>query len=192
MTQETRQAGFGNVYITYFSGKTPLGSVTKAADIFVSTSRNNGTSFMPPVKVNDDNTNTSHVFPTVQVNKNSEVFVGWTDRRQDPTNVLNLRYAAVSKDFGASFGHNRPQDDVEDSWFARADARPNFGDYDSSELLGFNQFVQTWADGRFPPLGQAGPATPARARQTTPDTVFSISQGLGVGEPGAGSASNGQ
>lgn len=180
-SQETKQAGFGNVYITYFSGKTPLGSETKAADIFLSTSTNNGTSFGPPVKVNDDNTPTVHVFPTVQANKHGDVYVGWTDRRTDPTNVLNLRYAARSSDRGATFGHNKVQDDVEDSWFARADARPNFGDYDSSELLGFNQFVMTWSEGKFPALGQAGPSTDPLLRQTTPDTVFTISQGLGGG-----------
>lgn len=179
--QESGRAGFNNVYITYFDGKTPLGSVTKAADIYLSTSTNNGTTFGPRVKANDDTTNTIHVFPVVQANKHGDVYVGWTDRRTDPTNVLNLRWAAVSKNQGASFGHNKVQDDVEDSWYARADAAPNFGDYDSAELLGFNQFVMTWAEAKFPALGQAGPSTPVVSRQTTPDTVFTISQGLGNG-----------
>lgn len=178
---ESSRGGFNNVYITYFSGKTPLGSVTKAADIFVSTSTNNGTSFGPPVQVNDDATNTVHVFPSVQANKHGDVYVGWIDRRNDPTNVLNETWAAVSKSQGAAFGHNVTESDVATSWFARADARPNFGDYNSSELLGFNQFVQIWADGRFPNLGQAGPSTNPLLRQTTPDTIFGISQGLGVG-----------
>ncbi|MDQ3066903.1 MAG: hypothetical protein M3R12_07120, partial [Actinomycetota bacterium] len=178
---ESSRVGFNNVYVTYFSGKTPLGGVTKAADIFVSTSTNNGTTFGPPVKVNDDATNTIHVFPSVQANKHGDVYVGWIDRRNDPTNVLNETWAAVSKSQGAAFGHNVTESDVATSWFARADARPNFGDYNSSELLGFNQFVQIWADGRFPNLGQAGPTTNPLLRQTTPDTIFGISQGLGVG-----------
>ncbi|HXH33041.1 MAG TPA: hypothetical protein VNJ54_01365 [Plantibacter sp.] len=178
---ESSRAGFNNVYVTYFSGKTPLGGVTKAADIFVSTSTNNGTTFGSPVKVNDDATNTIHVFPSVQANKHGDVYVGWIDRRNDPTNVLNETWAAVSKSRGATFGHNVTESDVATSWFARADARPNFGDYNSSELLGFNQFVQIWADGRFPNLGQAGPSTNPLLRQTTPDTIFGISQGLGVG-----------
>lgn len=182
--QESGRAGFNNVYITYFSGKTPLPILTSTrseADILVSTSVNNGTSFGPPVKVNDDPGTSTHIFPTVQANKHGDVYVGWTDRRNDSTNVLNERWANVSKDGGLTFGHDVVQDDVQDSWFARADARPNFGDYDSSELLGFNQFVMTWSEGKFPPLGQAGPSTNPLLRQTTPDTVFTIANGLGVG-----------
>lgn len=182
--QESGRSGFNNVYITYFSGKTPLPILTSTkseADIFVGRSTNNGTSFGAPVKVNDDPGTSTHIFPTVQANKHGDVYVGWTDRRNDPTNVLNERWANVSKNGGLTFGHDVVQDDVQDSWFARADARPNFGDYDSSELLGFNQFVMTWSEGKFPPLGQAGPTTNPLLRQTTPDTVFTIATGLGVG-----------
>ena len=186
-SQETSSPGFGNVYITYFSGKTPFGSITKAADIFLSTSRNNGTAFETRVKVNDDNTNTIHVFPSVQANKHGDVYVAWIDRRQDPAaNIFNDTYAAVSKDLGSSFGHNRVQTKVSTSWFTRADARPNYGDYNSSELLGFNQFVTIWADGRFP-VGTffdvrppAPPPTTPR-RSATPDVIFTIAQGLGIG-----------
>jgi hypothetical protein len=173
--QEQARSGFGNVYITYFSGKTPLGgsTITKDADIFLSRSTNNGTTFGPPVKVNDDNTNTVHVFPSVQANKHGDVYVAWIDRRQDPAaNVFNDTYAAVSKNQGTSFGHNKLQTDVSTSWFTRADARPNYGDYNSSELLGFNQFVTIWADGRFRPPG---------GDFATPDAIFTIAQGLGVG-----------
>jgi hypothetical protein len=173
-SKEQGQPGFGNVYITYFSGKTPLGAVTKAADIFLSTSFDNGTTFSQHTKVNDDNTNTVHVFPSVQANKNGYVYAAWIDRRQDPVdNVFNDTYAAVSHDFGATFGHNKVQTDLSSQWFVRADAAPNFGDYNSSELLDFNQFVTIWADGRFlPPGGLAA----------TPDVIFTIANGLGVGE----------
>lgn len=181
-SQESSRPGFGNVYITYFSGKTPLGAVTKAADIFVSTSTTNGTTFGPPVMVNDDGTNTTHVFPSVQANKLGDVYVAWIDRRQDPVNnVFNDTYATVSKDQGLDFGHNKVQTKVSTSWFVRADARPNFGDYNSSELLGFNQFVTIWADGRFP-LGTFTSTTPPTTRlSATPDVIFGIAQGLGVG-----------
>ncbi|HXG86985.1 MAG TPA: hypothetical protein VNJ02_01510 [Vicinamibacterales bacterium] len=187
--QEASRPGFGNVYITYFSGKTPLGSVTRAADIFVSTSADDGTTFGPPVKVNDDVTNTAHVFPSVQANKHGDVYVAWIDRREDPEpfsaggNILNNTWAAVSKDLGVTFGHNKVQTDVATSWFTREDSRPDYGDYNSSELLGFNQFVTVWADGRFPPgTGQILlPVSPAVRLLATPDTLFTIAQGLGVG-----------
>ncbi|HEU4681387.1 MAG TPA: sialidase family protein, partial [Gemmatimonadales bacterium] len=198
-SREQAQAGFGNVYITYFSGKTPFGStpITAAADIFLSTSTTNGTTFGPPVKVNDDNTNTVHVFPSVQANKKGDVYLAWIDRRQDPAeNIFNDTYAAVSKDQGLTFGHNKLQTTVSTSWFTRADARPNYGDYNSSELLGFNQFVTIWADGRFPPgtftfdrppFNPCPPEPavcdppPVERLAATPDVIFTIAQGLGVG-----------
>jgi hypothetical protein len=89
-------------------------------------------------------------------------------------NTLTDAWANVSKDNGATFGPDRLQTDVATGWFVRADARPNFGDYNSSDLLGFNDFVIIWADGRFPP---PAPATGA----ATPDTIFTIANGLGVG-----------
>jgi hypothetical protein len=180
---EMARPGFGNVYITYFNGKTlpPASTFDKAADILLSTSTNNGTSFGPPVKVNDDGTNTSHVFPSVQANKLGDVYVAWVDRRQDPANVFNDVYAAVSKDQAASFGHNKVQTKVSTSWFVRADARPNFGDYNSSELLGFNQFVTIWADGRFPLGTFESPTPPSPRLSATPDVIFTIANGLGVG-----------
>jgi hypothetical protein len=169
---ETSRSGFGNIYVTYFSGKSPLPNRSQSADIFVSRSTDNGTTFQAPTKVNDDPGTTSHVFPTVQVNKNASVYVGWLDRRDDPTNnVLTDAWASVSKNTGATFGANRVQSDVATSWGVRSDARPNFGDYISSDLLGFGTFAMVWADGRFrPPGGQAA----------TPDTIFTITSGLGM------------
>jgi hypothetical protein len=170
-SSEASRPGFGNVYVTFFSGKKALPSRDEAADVFVSRSTDTGTTFGPPVKVNDDPGTTSHVFPTVQANKNGSVFVGWLDRRNDAANnVLTDAWSAVSKDNGQTFSQNKIQSDTSSSWFVRSDARPNFGDYISSELLGFGTFVMIFADGRFPPPGgQAG----------TPNTIFTITSGLG-------------
>jgi hypothetical protein len=111
----------------------------------------------------------------VQVNKNGWVFAGWSDRRNDPvSNALTDVWANVSKDGGLTYGHDLLQTDVATDWFVRADARPNFGDYNSSELLNDNQYVLTWSDGRFPP-----PAPTPQA--ATPDTMFTIANGLGLG-----------
>ncbi|MFL5417498.1 MAG: hypothetical protein ACJ78Y_15960, partial [Myxococcales bacterium] len=178
-----------DVYVTYFNGKTPLqqgggiftGPLEKQADIFVASSHNNGASFTP-VKVNGDPGLTSHVFPTVQVNKNGFVFSSWLDRRNDPTsNELTDVWANVSKDGGLTWGPDRVQTDVATTWRVRADARPNMGDYVSSELLNDNQFVLIWNDGRFPgaPVGTPPTAPPT----ATPDTIFTIANGLGVGPP---------
>jgi hypothetical protein len=175
---ERGRAGFGNIYVTYFSGKTPVLAgppFASQADVFMSRSTDDGLSFGPMVQMNDDDGRNSHVFPTVQVNKNGIVYADWLDRRRDASNNrLTDAWANVSKNNGTSFGPDRLQTDVATGWFVRADARPNFGDYNSSDLLGFNDFVIIWADGRFPP---PAPATNA----ATPDTIFSIANGLGVG-----------
>jgi hypothetical protein len=171
----TPQAHGTDIYITYFNGKTPLpappGPLAKAADILVSASHDNGLTWTS-TKANDDPGLTSHVFPSIQVNKNGFVFAGWLDRRTDPNNVLTDTFATVSKSKGLTFSPNREQTDVATSWFVRADAAPNFGDYTSSELLNDNQFVMIWADGRFPP-----PAPTPQAG--TPDVIFTIANGLG-------------
>jgi len=183
--QERARSGFGNIYVAYFNGRTPLPSATfaSAGDILLSTSVDNGASFLPPVKVNDDPGITSHVFPTVQADKQGQVYVGWLDRRNDALNILTDAWANVSHDQGATFGHDKLQSDVATSWFVRRDSAPNFGDYNSSELLGFNQFVMTWADGRFPAQNPLDPTLPAAQRQATPDVIFTIANGLGVAPP---------
>jgi hypothetical protein len=105
--------GFGNVYIAYFSGKTPFATTgrnpafARAGDIFVSTSTTNGTTWGPRVKVNDDNTPTSHVFPTAAINKRGELFVGWLGRRVDPArNLLTDTWGDISARSGHNFGRD--------------------------------------------------------------------------------------
>lgn len=41
---------------------------------------------------------TSHVFPTVQVNKNGYVYNNWLGRRKDLSNILTHAWANVSKE----------------------------------------------------------------------------------------------
>jgi hypothetical protein len=185
---ERKKPGFGNVYITYFNGKTAFGvppaanpPFSRAADIFLSTSTNNGTAYNPRVKVNDDNTQTSHVFSSVQVNKKGAVFVTWLDRRVDPSrNFLTDTWGDISNNQGASLGGDVRITDVSTDWFVRADAAPNFGDYNSSEVINFKDFVSIWADGRFPPPTAPITCTPAgvcsrpRNDSATPDTFLEI------------------
>jgi hypothetical protein len=168
-----------------------LGSIIKAADIKLSASTNGGTTWRAPVKVNDDPGITSHVFPSVQVNKNGTVFVTWIDRRVDPVNnILNDTWGAFSNNGGLSFGSNIRITDVSTDWIARADARPNFGDYNSSEVIDFNDFCSIWSDARFPtpvpltPTPSGGFTRPASGA-ATPDVLFSI-VGNGKGKGGGG------
>jgi hypothetical protein len=188
----------GNVYVTYFSGVTALAQApappttvfARAADIFLSRSTDNGTTWRPRVKVNDDNTLTSHVFPSVQVNEDGIVFDTWLDRRVDPVrNLLTDTWGAISKDDGKTFRDDFRITNVSTDWIARADARPNFGDYNSSEVINFKDFVSIWSDGRFPPPGPLTPSgggfTRPAAQAATPDVLFSdIGSGLSHGGGG--------
>lgn len=187
-----------DVYVTYYSGRPPgnppqtgATSGPRPSDIFVNASHDAGTTFGQQVRVNDDDGTNTHIFPSVQVSKQGWVYVGWLDRRNDlPANELTDAWAAVSKDGGASFGHNKLQTDVATSWRSRADSQPNYGDYNSSELINDNQFVMIWADGRFPggtfipatctPAPPPGQTCPPRLN-STPDVIFTIANGLGTG-----------
>jgi hypothetical protein len=178
---ERRQPGFGNVYITYFNGRTPVTAgppFARSADILLSTSTNDGTSYGPAVKVNDDDGSTSHVFPSIQVNRFGEIFVTWLDRRVDPArNLLTDTYGDISNHQGLQTGTDIRITDVSTDWVARADARPNFGDYNSSEVINFEDFVSIWADGRFPtpvPLTctPAGACSRPADQAATPDSLI--------------------
>lgn len=173
---EAGKAGFGNVYITYFSGTTPGGpfpTYDRSADIYVSRSTDDGLTWDAPVKVNSDNTLTSHLFSSVQVDKQGNVHVTWIDRRLDEANnVLTDTWASSSSDQGQSFGSDSRLSDISASWFARADVRPNFGDYNSSELIGFNKLISVWSDGRFRPPGNATVLT--QSNPSTPDVYTQI------------------
>jgi hypothetical protein len=193
---ERQKPGFGNVYITYFDGRTPFPTprpegepdpsvepdpvvtIAPAADILLARSTNNGTTYGPPVKVNDDPGDTSHVFPSVQVNKHAEVFVTWIDRRRDrPRNVLNDTWADISRSAGEFFGQDGRLTTVSTDWFTREDRFPDYGEYNSSEVIGFQHFVSIWADGRFPPAPSLTPppdGTTEAVGPETPDTLFAI------------------
>lgn len=190
---ERRKPGFGNVYIAYFDGKTPLPAepvfcepaeepcnpFARAANILLSRSVNDGATYKAPVKVNDDPGDTSHVFPNVQVNKHGEVFVSWIDRRVDrPRNLLNDTWGDISNTGGASFGHDGRISTVSTDWIVRQDYTPNFGNYNSSEVVSFNHFLSIWADGRFPPPSPITSPEPPFYRpeeeSATPDTLSAI------------------
>ena len=180
--EKEKKRGFGNVYLTYFDGETgfpaPATGFARAADIELSTSTDNGTTWGPKVKVNSDTTQTSHVFSSVQVNAHGTVFVTWIDRRVDPVrNLLNDTWAAFSDDQGHSAGGNVRVTDVSTDWLARADAQPNFGDYNSSAVIDFEKFGSIWSDGRFPPGTFVDRGRTRRA--ATPDSLFAVVAGGG-------------
>jgi hypothetical protein len=190
--REKKASGFGNVYITYFDGKTPFDAplcdpfvdpscvpFASAANILVSRSIDSGKTFRAPVKVNDDPGDTAHVFPSAQVNKFGEVFVTWIDRRRDnPRNLLNDTWGDISGNNGKSFGRDGRISTASSDWVVRADWIPNFGNYNSSEVVGFTHFLSIWSDGRFPRPAPITAEQPPFERppeeSATPDTRMGI------------------
>jgi hypothetical protein len=115
----------------------------------------------------------------VQVNKRGQVFVTWLDRRVDsPRNLLTDTWGDISNNRGISFGGDGRITTVSTDWITREDARPDFGDYNSSEVIDFDTFVSIWADGRFPtpaPITNQNPPFSRLASQAaTPDSLFAI------------------
>ena len=152
----------------------------RPGDIYLSSSVNDGASWGSPEQVNDDKTKTSHVFSSVQVNQDGLVFVTWIDRRVDPNqNLLSDTYGALSRNHAQSFDKNVRLTDVSTDWIARTDALPNFGDYNSSEVIDFTSFASIWSDGRFPKPGplqrtKGGGFTRPADQAATPDAIFEI------------------
>lgn len=52
-----------------------------STDIYISASHDNGRSFAPPVKVNDDTVPTSHGMQSLAVDKGGQIYVAWLDER---------------------------------------------------------------------------------------------------------------
>ena len=94
----------GRLYIAY----TDLGTGDPAdTDIFVRYSDNNGATWSPPVRVNDDGGTNSQFHPWLDVDQLSGmVALVWYDARNDPSNKKVEVFMAVSGDGGATFSPN--------------------------------------------------------------------------------------
>jgi hypothetical protein len=91
----------GRVYLAYADTAT-VGSVD--TNIFVRYSDDNGASWSPPIKVNDDTGTNSQFFPTIAVDQSTgNVAVGWYDARNSPGNNSVEYFVSASTDGGATF-----------------------------------------------------------------------------------------
>jgi hypothetical protein len=137
----------GNVYVVYSSN--PPGP--DGSDVFFSRSVNGGTTWSPPIRVNDDATTNDQFFPDVAVNKDGVLEIIWYDRRNDPDN-LNLEiFSAQSSNGGRSFSTNRA---VTSEAFPPAPAGYDpflastyMGDYLDIKAFG-GTFLLAWGDNR--------------------------------------------
>jgi hypothetical protein len=159
----------GNVYIVYAGN--PMNSTSDKADVFLVRSTDNGQTFGPALRVNDDNTYTDQWMPAVSVDKQGKVFVSWYDSRIDPSaNLLTQFYGAVSTNGGVSFLPNSPISNVSFNPNNMAQGQGSnqanyIGDYVGNSPTG-NSSWQVWMDARGSSLGSYAAYYPDFAMQT--------------------------
>jgi hypothetical protein len=132
----------GRLYLAY-TDESP--DESNNTDIFVRSSNDDGATWSPAVRVNDDATTRAQFNPSISVDQTTgNVAVTWHDARNDPANNNTEFWGAVSDDGGASFGANFKisagvsNDDV-------AGSIVDYGDYTTSDFNAGALFP-IWAD----------------------------------------------
>ena len=131
-------------------GPDPLDLARDQRDVMFSTSSNGGTTWTPPVVVNDDPARFDNSFPEVAVDGAGRVYVNWYDHRADaPNGILTDLYYTLSWNGGLSFS---PSAQINDggsvNWnLVNSNMFPNMGDYSALIADGVNVYAN-WADGR--------------------------------------------
>src|SRR6185436_18788071 len=135
----------GTVHVVYNATVNPNGS--DRSDIFYTRSTNGGTTFSAPVKLNDDGTPTTQLFPSIAAAADGTLGVKWWDRRNDPLNDgLTDVYMTISRDGGASFEKNFRV--TNHNWVCGPSELGDYhGDYDGIAADGSNFFL-SWSDER--------------------------------------------
>lgn len=101
-----------NVYAVWAGGNLELpyqcGTLRGVhSDILFSKSTDGGQTWSAPLKVNDDPEGSDQYYPWMDVLPSGTIWVGWSDRRDDPNNFMSYYYVDRSTNGGASFGLDR-------------------------------------------------------------------------------------
>jgi subtilisin-like proprotein convertase family protein len=138
----------GDLHIVYSYDPDGL-DVGDTVDVFYRRSTDQGDSWLPEIRVNDDSTQTDQFFPTLSTGPTGRVVVAWYDRRLDEADNLFVDYyAAMSEDGGATFGPNeRISDESTPIVLDPNLATCYHGDYDQQFQTASTAFIQ-WADDR--------------------------------------------
>jgi len=82
------------------------------SDILFSRSTDGGATWSAPLKVNDDPAGKDQYYPWMDVAPNGKIWIGWHDRRNDPSDFMHQWYVDSSKDGGLTFHTDRRVADV--------------------------------------------------------------------------------
>jgi hypothetical protein len=117
-------------------------------NVYYRRSTNNGSTWSPEVRLNDDTTLRDQYFPTLKVD-GSTVMATWYDRRLDSSNLLQDTYKRISTDGGLTWQPSVRVSDVSTSIVL--DPYLAFcyhGDYDQTMVATTNEELAQWADDR--------------------------------------------
>jgi hypothetical protein len=133
----SRTATDGFVYVAWADAR------NGDADILLSRSTDGGTTWSPPLRVNDDpvGNGRDQFFPWISVDGDGMVHLMWHDRREDAADDLFHIFVATSRDGGASFDRNVKVTDVA----SRSSLTGFLGDY-SAIAAGGGKIVPLWSD----------------------------------------------
>jgi len=146
----------GTVHVVY--SYDPDGYNTgDVVDVFYRRSLNNGASWQPEVRLNDDATTRDQYFPTIKT-EGDTVMATWYDRRLDSANTLQDYYKRLSYDNGATWTSNIRVSDVSSPiYHDPGTAACYHGDYDQSLISVTNAEIPQWGDDRNTVSGHADP-----------------------------------
>jgi hypothetical protein len=137
----------GAVHVVYAAFPPPF---VDRGDVFYTRSTDGGTTFSPPLRLNDDGTTTTQYLPSIAALSDGTLGVKWWDRRNDPVNdSLTDVYMTISRDGGMTFGKNFR---ITSQNWSFSPIEPGFasgyhGDYDDIAANG-SSFAVCWSDER--------------------------------------------
>jgi hypothetical protein len=165
--------GSGTIHIVYAAWPA---SLADRSDIFYVRSTDGGNTFSPAVRLNDDATTSTQIFPSITASSDGKLGVKWCDRRNDALNdELSDIYMTISTDGGATFGKNFR---VSDHNWSFGPIEPGFaggyhGDYDGIAADGSN-FYLAWSDERNGEADAYFCQQPTTRDPNTPDFNLSV------------------
>ena len=143
---QTGAAHAGRVYVSY-TDKDTAGANTS---IYLRYSDDGGTTWSAETKINDDQSGAYHFHHQIAVDSRGNVLVCFYDTRRDPSGKKTDRYAAISRDGGATFLPNKRYTSKQsDETVPSADVN-QYGDYQGVYAGPDRAFYFSWTDSRSP------------------------------------------